>query len=58
MMRLAFGALLALLVLYPTLAVILGSIVAAAAAEPAVLAFAAGAWAWPRITQRIKGWWA
>lgn len=56
MMRIIFGALLALLVLHPPLAVILGGIVAAVVSQPAVLAFAAGAWAWPRITQRTKGW--
>lgn len=56
MMRIIFGALLALLVLHPTLAVALGSIVAAAVSQPAFLAFAAGAWAWPRITQRIRRW--
>jgi len=52
MMRLAFGALLALLVLYPTLAALALTV----ATQPAVLAFAAGVWAWPRITQRIRRW--
>lgn len=52
MMRLTFGALLALLVLYPTLAAAALTL----AAHPAVLAFAAGVWAWPRIADRIRGW--
>ena len=56
MMRLLFGAVLALLVLYPTLAVLLGSLVVVALSQPAVVAFAAGTWAWPRITQRIRRW--
>jgi hypothetical protein len=56
MMRLLFGAVLALLVLYPTLAVLLGSLAALVVSQPAVLAFAAGVWAWPRITQRIRRW--
>ncbi len=56
MMRLAFGALLALLVLYPTLASLVLAAAAAVVTHPAVLAFAAGAWAWPRITERIRRW--
>lgn len=52
MMRLLFGAFLALLVLYPALA----SVVLTIAAHPAVLAFAVGVWAWPRISSRIRRW--
>lgn len=52
MMRIIFGALLALLVLYPALAVAVLTV----AAHPAAVAFLAGVWAWPRIAQRIKGW--
>jgi len=49
MMRILFGGLLALLVVYPPL-------LAAVLAQPAVLAFAAGVLCWPRITRRIRGW--
>ncbi|MBD9735216.1 hypothetical protein IGX29_26110 [Streptomyces sp. H28] len=52
MMRLIFGALLALLVLYPAAT----DAALTVATHPAALAFAAGVWAWPRIAQRIKGW--
>jgi hypothetical protein len=52
MMRIIFGALLGVLVAYPTpLALLLG-----VAAQPPVLAFAAGVLLWPRITRRIRGW--
>ncbi|MEV0526618.1 hypothetical protein AB0I66_24555 [Streptomyces sp. NPDC050439] len=51
-MRFLFGALLALLYLYPALL----SAVAAIATQPVVLAFAAGVILWPRISRRIKGW--
>ncbi|GAB2732637.1 hypothetical protein [Streptomyces bullii] len=56
MMRLVFGAILALLVLYPALVAIVLAALAVAVSQPAVLAFAAGVWAWPRITTRIRGW--
>lgn len=56
MMRLLFGALLALLVLYPPLAAVGLAVLLTIATQPAVLAFAAGAWTWPRITQRIRRW--
>ncbi|MBL3670179.1 hypothetical protein JL475_30210 [Streptomyces sp. M2CJ-2] len=56
MMRIIFGAALALLVLYPSLLSIVVTVVAVAVTQPAVIAFAAGAWAWPRIARRIKGW--
>lgn len=52
MMRFLFGALLALLVLYPSFL----SAITAVATEPAVLAFGAGVILWPRISRRIKGW--
>lgn len=56
MMRLAFGALLGLLVAYPSLLSVVLAVVAAIVSQPAVLAFAAGVIAWPRITRRIRGW--
>lgn len=56
MMRLAFGAVLGLLVAYPTLLAIVLAAVTLAAAQPPVLAFAAGVLAWPRITRRIRRW--
>lgn len=52
MMRFLFGALLALLVLFPALL----SVVVTVASQPVVLAFAAGVILWPRISRRIKGW--
>ncbi|MEU3441787.1 hypothetical protein ABZ755_15445 [Streptomyces griseoincarnatus] len=52
MMRLIFGALLALLVLFP----VLRDTVLAVATHPAGLAFAAGTLAWPHIAQRFRGW--
>lgn len=56
MMRVVFGALLGLLVAYPSLLAIVLAVVAAAAAQPAVLAFAAGILLWPRITRHARGW--
>jgi hypothetical protein len=55
-MRLVFGAVLGLLVAYPALLAVVLAVVAAVVAEPAVLAFAAGIWAWPRITRSMRGW--
>ncbi|WP_333746152.1 hypothetical protein [Streptomyces sp. IBSBF 2950] len=56
MMRLLFGALLGLLVAYPSLlSIVLGAAVTVAS-QPVVLAVAAGVIAWPRITRRIRGW--
>ncbi|MEH0445447.1 hypothetical protein QA811_17745 [Streptomyces sp. B21-102] len=52
MMRLAFGAVLGLLVAFPTLL----TIVATAAVQPSVLAAAVGVLLWPRITRRIREW--
>ncbi|MEU2992916.1 hypothetical protein ABZ772_21665 [Streptomyces griseoincarnatus] len=51
MMRIIFGVLLALLVLFP----VLRDVVLAVATHPAGLAFAAGVWSWPHIAQRFKG---
>ena len=56
MMRLIFGAVLGLLVAYPALLALVLAVVAAAVAQPAVLAFAAGVLLWPCITRRIRGW--
>ncbi|MFG3110549.1 hypothetical protein [Streptomyces tendae] len=60
MMRIIFGILLGLLVACPTLAAILlailGSIAVAVATYPPLIAVAAGIWAWPRITARVRGW--
>lgn len=56
MMRLLFGALLGLLVAYPSLLSVVLAVAAALVSQPVVLAFAAGVIAWPRITRRIKGW--
>lgn len=54
LMRLIFGALLGLLVAYPALLTPVLTVVATAAAQPPVLAFAAGIVLWPRITRRIS----
>lgn len=52
------GALLALFAQFPTLLAVLlgvlGTVAVAAASSPAVWAFAAGLWAWPRITRRAS----
>jgi hypothetical protein len=56
MIRIIFGALLGLLVAYPSLASVALAVAAAVASQPAVLAFVAGVIAWPRITRRIRGW--
>jgi hypothetical protein len=56
MMRIIFGALLGLLVAYPSLASVVLAVAVAVASQPVVLAFAAGVIAWPRITRRIRGW--
>jgi hypothetical protein len=56
MMRLLFGALLGLLVAYPSLAAVVLAVAVAVASQPVVLAFAAGVIAWPRISRRIRGW--
>jgi ABC-type dipeptide/oligopeptide/nickel transport system permease subunit len=56
MMRILFGALLGFLVAYPTLAALLGAVVATIAVQPPVLAAALGIWAWPRITRTVRGW--
>lgn len=56
MMRLIFGAVLGLLVAYPSLLTVVLAVVAAAVSNPVVLAFAAGVWLWPRITRTVRGW--
>ena len=56
MMRVLFGAVLGLLVAYPALLALVLAAVAAAVAQPAVLAFAAGVLLWPRITRRMRRW--
>lgn len=56
MMRILFGALLGLLVAYPTLLALVLDGVAAIVSQPAVLAVAFGIWAWPRLARLIRGW--
>ncbi|MGP4048764.1 hypothetical protein [Streptomyces sp. 2A115] len=56
MSRLIFGAILGLLVAYPALLAVVLAIVAAVVSQPAVLAFAAGVWMWPRITRSVRRW--
>jgi hypothetical protein len=47
MMRLIFGAVLGLLIAYPTLLAVVLAVIAAAVSQPVVLAFAAGVAARP-----------
>jgi hypothetical protein len=54
--RLAFGAVLGLLVAYPALLAVVLAVVAALASQPLVLAFAAGVLLWPRIALRARRW--
>lgn len=56
MMRLVFGAVLGLLVAYPSLLSVVLAVAVALASQPVVLAVATGVIAWPRITRRIKRW--
>jgi len=56
MMRLIFGALLGLLVVYPSLLSGVLAMAVALMSQPVVLMVAAGIIAWPRITRRIRGW--
>jgi ABC-type dipeptide/oligopeptide/nickel transport system permease subunit len=56
MTRLAFGAVLGLLVACPTLLAVVLAVVAAVVSQPAVLAFAAGVLLWPRLARRVRGW--
>ncbi len=57
MMRLAFGALLGILVAFPPLFGIVLTAATTVAAHPPVLAFAAGVILWPRIARRARKWW-
>jgi len=56
-MRIAFGALLALLVAVPPLLDIAGAAATLAASQPPVLAFAAGVLTWPHLVRRARRWW-
>lgn len=56
MMRLAFGAVLGLLVAHPPLLSVVLTVAATVASQPVVLAVAAGIILWPRISRRIRGW--
>ncbi|MFD9192965.1 hypothetical protein ACFWCA_32725 [Streptomyces phaeochromogenes] len=56
MMRILFGALLALLVAVPPLFDIALAAATLAASQPPVLAFAAGVMAWPGIVRRVRRW--
>lgn len=56
MKRVLFGAVLGLLVAYPTLLAVVLAGIAAAVSQPAVLAFAAGVLLWPRLTRIVRRW--
>ena len=53
MMRIVFGAVLGLLVAYPSLLAIVLAVVAALVSQPAVLAFVLGVLARPALTRRL-----
>lgn len=54
--RLVCGALLGLLVVYPSLLTVVLTIVAAAVSQPAVLAFVLGVLARPVLSRRDRRW--
>jgi hypothetical protein len=56
MMRIIFGAVLGLLVAYPSLLTIVLAVVAAVISQPAALAFTAGVILWPRLARLVRGW--
>ncbi|MFS8200497.1 hypothetical protein ACLVWQ_17645 (plasmid) [Streptomyces sp. CWNU-52B] len=56
MMRLAFGAVLGLLVAYPALLAIVCGIIAAVITEPVMLTAAAGYALYPAFARLVKGW--
>ncbi|MCX4576545.1 hypothetical protein OHB41_25900 [Streptomyces sp. NBC_01571] len=56
MMRILFGALLALVVAWPPLFQLALFGATAAVSCPPVLAFAAGVLFWPRVARKIKRW--
>jgi hypothetical protein len=56
MKRVLFGAVLGLLVAYPTLLAVVLAVIAAVVSQPAVLAFAAGVLLWPRLTRTVRRW--
>ncbi|MER6064846.1 hypothetical protein ABT167_27465 [Streptomyces sp. NPDC001792] len=50
------GALLGLLIAYPSLLALVVTVAAAIASKPLVVAFAAGVLARPAIGRRVRGW--
>ncbi|MFJ8934190.1 hypothetical protein ACIRL0_00510 [Streptomyces sp. NPDC102365] len=56
--RILFGAGLGLMVAVPPLFDIALAATTLAASQPPVIAFAAGVVAWPRISRRVRGWFA
>jgi len=56
MKRVLFGAVLGLLVAYPTLLAVVLAVATAVVSQPAVLAFAAGVLLWPRLTRTVRRW--
>lgn len=55
-MHLALGAVLGLLIAYPTLLAIVLAVTVAVVAQPPVLAVTVGIALWPRIIRRIRRW--
>jgi hypothetical protein len=57
MMRILFGAVLALIVAVPPLADLALAIALAVASYPPAIAFTVGIFTWPRIVRRLRKWW-
>jgi hypothetical protein len=53
---LILGALLGLLLLYPSLLAVVAAVVAAALGKPALVAFGVGLAARPAVTRRVRRW--
>ena len=56
MLRLIFGALVGLLVAYPTLLGVVVTFITVVVSQPAIIAAAIAIWAWPRIARTVRGW--
>jgi hypothetical protein len=56
MKRIVFGIVLGLLVAVPPLLAVLTTALTFTVSQPPLLVGAAGAWAWPHITHRVRRW--
>jgi hypothetical protein len=57
MMRVLFGALLALVVAVPPLANLALAVALAVASYPPAIAFTVGIFSWPHLARRLRKWW-